>query len=56
MRPCRCGSGLEQRDLIDARGIFCSFVCNRCEADIRRCFRPEIFTDPKYPMDVSDDE
>jgi hypothetical protein len=33
----------------DARGIFCTFVCDKCEAAKKRGFRPDIFTDSNYP-------
>jgi hypothetical protein len=49
----------ERRELIDARGIFCTFVCDKCEALKRTRFRPEIFSDPNYehsePIDDDDD-
>ena len=32
----------------DARGIFCTFVCDNCEAEKKRGFRPDILTDPDY--------
>jgi len=41
---CNCGSGLPTRALIDARGIFCCYVCDSCEEERRAKFRPEIFT------------
>jgi len=50
-RPCRCGSGEPSRELLDARGIYCGRVCDRCEAEKRREFRPEIFTDSEYEAD-----
>jgi len=34
--------------LRDARGIFCAYVCDRCEAEKRDRYRPEIFTDCDY--------
>ena len=43
--PCPCGSGEPQRDLIDARGIFYAFVCDACEEEKRKAFRPDIFID-----------
>lgn len=46
--PCHCKSGLESRELLDARGIFVGFCCDDCEATLREKFRPEIFTDPNY--------
>ena len=55
---CRCGSGLERRELIDARGIFCAFVCDACEAGAKAKFRPDIFTDFDYWADepIEEDE
>lgn len=50
-RPCPCGSGQPRRELRDARGIFCAFVCARCEADKRARYRPEIFEDAAYEAD-----
>lgn len=45
---CRCGSGLHKYDLTDARGIFCTYVCEKCEAEKKAKYRPEIFTDYNY--------
>lgn len=42
-RTCTCGSGLEGRELVDAAGIFCAFVCDQCEAEKRGKFNPRIF-------------
>lgn len=28
---CTCGSGLGRYELVDARGIFCTYVCEKCE-------------------------
>jgi hypothetical protein len=50
-KPCHCGSGLERRALLDARGIFCCFVCDKCEARRRSAFREDIFTDANYWTD-----
>lgn len=57
MRTCSCGSGLPRRDLYDARGIFCCFVCDKCETQKRAKYRPEIFVDTDYETteDVEDD-
>lgn len=35
-------------ELRDARGIFCCFVCDKCEKQKREKYRVEIFTDPNY--------
>lgn len=40
---CNCGSGLYRRELRDARGIFCTFVCDKCEREKRDRFDPAIF-------------
>jgi hypothetical protein len=45
---CQCGSGLSRRDLSDARGIFCCYVCDSCEAEKRANYRPDIFADANY--------
>ena len=42
-KPCPCGSGEYRRDLTDAAGIFCGFVCDACEAEKRARFNPAIF-------------
>jgi hypothetical protein len=50
MKPCpNCNSGLPRRELKDARGIFCTFVCDACAAKRRQEFRADIFTNPRYP-------
>jgi len=57
-RPsCPCGSGLPRRTLEDARGIFCAFVCNECEAGKKAKYRADIFTNPNYFTDepIEDD-
>lgn len=48
---CTCGSGKERFELRDARGIFCAFVCDDCEARKRAGYRPEIFTNAAYHAD-----
>jgi hypothetical protein len=55
---CACGSLLPRRELADARGIFCAYVCDECEAEKRAAFRSDIFTDPHYPTieDIEDDD
>jgi hypothetical protein len=50
-KPCACGSGLPRYDLTDARGIFCGFVCTKCEPARRKRYRPEIFTNAQYEAD-----
>jgi hypothetical protein len=43
MRTCPCGSGEYRRELKDAAGIFCTFVCDKCEKAKRAKFNPAIF-------------
>jgi hypothetical protein len=50
-KPCPCGSGEPREELVDARGIFCTFVCSACEAEKRRGYRADIFEDPGYECD-----
>lgn len=50
-KECFCGSGLERFELTDARGIFCAFVCDSCEAEKRSRYRVEIFESPSYEAD-----
>lgn len=54
MADCGCGSRQPRRELVDARGIFCTFVCDRCEARKRREFNPEIFAGPYDADDLGD--
>ncbi len=37
--------------LLDARGIGCGRVCDRCEETVRAQYRPEIFEDGNYECD-----
>jgi hypothetical protein len=56
MRLCPCGSGEPRHELKDARGIFCTFICIKCEKAKRAKFRPDIFTDSNYWTDEPIDE
>ena len=51
MKLCPCGSGLARHELNDARGIFCGFVCDKCERAKRAKYRPEIFSNAGYEAD-----
>lgn len=53
---CRCSSGLYKRELLDARGIFCTYVCDACEDGRRNEFNLEIFNDSSYKTDEPIDE
>jgi hypothetical protein len=55
-RSCDCGSGLPRYDLNDTRGIFCGYVCAKCEKAKAAQFRPEIFSNPDYDHDEPIDE
>jgi len=58
LQKCNCGSGEIRHALIDARGIFCTYVCSACEPDARERYRADIFEDPNYwadePIDGDD--
>lgn len=43
MTTCPCKSGLARRELVDAAGIFCCYVCDQCESDKRQKYNPRIF-------------
>lgn len=45
-----------RRPLHDARGIFCGYFCARCEREVTRSFRAEIFSNPAYYADEPIDE
>jgi hypothetical protein len=47
-KACPCGSGLRRRATYDARNIFLTYVCDRCERRRLAGFRPEVLTDPNY--------
>lgn len=55
-RLCTCGSGLHRRDLNDARGIFCAYVCDQCEDKKRSAYRVEVLSDAGYQADEPIDE
>lgn len=44
-KSCNCGSGKPRYELVDAAGLFCTFVCEKCEAEKRKRYNPKIFTD-----------
>jgi len=50
-KDCNCGSGLERFELIDARGIFCAFVCDSCEDEKRARYRADVFESSDYWAD-----
>lgn len=55
-KKCTCGSGEISSALYDARGIYVSRVCSKCEAKVKSHYRPDIFTDSNYWTDESVEE
>lgn len=51
MKTCSCGSGLARKEHKDARGIFLTFACLKCEKVKLAVYRPEVLTDPNYWAD-----
>jgi len=43
--------------LHDARGIFCAYVCDKCEEAVRGRYRVDVFEDADYwaDEDIEDD-
>jgi len=54
---CECETSYLQ-PIYDARGIYCGCSCgsDKCEAEIKAKYRPEIFTDSQYECDEQIDE
>jgi hypothetical protein len=48
LKPCHCGSGLERAAEFDARGIFLTYVCEKCRKEKLSRYRPEVLTDSNY--------
>lgn len=48
---CSCGSKEPRYELVDARGIFCAYVCTQCEEAVKAKYRPDIFEDGDYWAD-----
>jgi hypothetical protein len=51
-----CGSGQSRYDLIDARGIFCCYVCDICKPSKASRYRIEVLEDPDYDCDEEIDD
>lgn len=56
---CACGSKRQRYELVDYQGIFCGYVCERCEAEKKSHYRPEMFTgytqaDVDEPIEAED--
>lgn len=48
---CNCGSGKCKWELVDARGIFCTYVCDDCVEEKKSHYRKDIFEDSNYWTD-----
>ncbi len=55
-RTCPCESGEVRYELRDARDIFCSYVCSKCEDKVKSKYRPEIFTNNNYSSEEQIEE
>ena len=51
LEKCPCGSGESAESLLDARGIFCSYICTKCEATQQAKYRADIFVNSQYECD-----
>jgi hypothetical protein len=45
---CTCGSRRPRYPLVDAAGIFCTYVCEKCEYWARMQYNPSIFGPSVY--------
>ena len=50
-KPCNCGSGEIWFPVEDARGIFVTYACSKCEKEKLGGYRKDIFTDSQYEAD-----
>ncbi len=48
---CNCGSGLPKESQYDARGIFLTYTCDKCEQKKLSGYRPDVLTDRNYWAD-----
>jgi hypothetical protein len=48
---CPCGSGLDRKEIIDARGIFVTYACEKCYSEKLEGYRADIFYDSNYYTD-----
>lgn len=47
-KKCKCGSGKNRIPLVDAKGIFCEYVCSSCKDRVSTKYRTEVLNDPDY--------
>ena len=50
-RLCRCGSMKPREAQYDARNIFLTFTCPKCEREKLAGYRPDVLADPNYWAD-----
>lgn len=55
-RLCTCGSGLPSHWAYDARNIPLKRVCEKCEKEALKEYRPDVLTNPNYWTDEPIDE
>jgi len=55
-KTCPCGSGFRRRELVDAKGYFCTFYCMICEDEKRAKFNPDIFVNANYYTEPGEDD
>lgn len=56
---CSCGSGLEKDAEYDARGIFLTYVCDKCRDEKLSHYRRDVLENSNYECDeeiYSEDE
>lgn len=51
LRECHCGSGEWPDAHHDARGIFLTYACSKCEKQKLSGYRRDVLTDPNYYCD-----
>ena len=56
LRECSCGSKQIAPAHYDARGIFLTYACEKCEKQKLSGFREDVLTDPNYWHDEPLDE
>jgi len=55
-KHCLCGSGLPKFAIHDARGIFLTYVCDRCRKDKLSKYRKEVMENHDYDADEDIEE
>jgi hypothetical protein len=53
---CSCRSGEYREAEYDARGIFLTYVCDRCRREKLRRFRADVLVNPRYWADEAIEE